>query len=400
MEIREVFAVDAIRTPIGKFGGVLKDVRPDDLAALMIKSVVNRNGLEPSSIDDVVFGCGNQAGEDNRDVARMAVLLSGLPYTVPGVTVNRLCGSGLEAVNSAANAIATGNAEIVIAGGVESMTRAPYAISKSSKPFERGLQIYDTTIGWRFVNPKMAVVYPPISLGETAENLAEKYKIPRQKQDEFSLDSHKKAVAATKTEKFKEEIIPVVVQKDGETLSVDKDEGPRENTSLEALSRLKPSFKATGTVTAGNSSQISDGAAGILLASRDSCDKLGLRPMARYLGAAVAGVDPSYMGIGPVPATKKLLEKTRFVLEDIDLVEINEAFAAQILAVLEELPVEPRKLNPNGGAIALGHPIGCSGARLVVTLLREMRRRHSKMGLTTLCIGVGQGIATLFEQAQ
>jgi 3-oxoadipyl-CoA thiolase len=398
MELQEVVVFDAVRSPLGKHGGILRNIRPDDLAAVLIKELINRNKLDPSSIEDVYFGCSNQAGEDNRNVARMAVLLSGLPYTAAGATVNRLCGSGLEAINDAANSIAVGSNDVVIAGGVESMTRAPYVVAKPAKPFDRSPQIFDTTIGWRFINPSMTRTYPPLSMGETAENLAVKYSISRAEQDEYALLSHRKAVEATKSGKLKEEIVPISVSQDGDTVVLDKDEGPRENTSLEALARLKPVFKAGGTVTAGNSSQISDGAAAVLLMSKRICEQHGFKPLAKLVASAVAGVDPSYMGIGPVPATNKLLRRTGLKPDQVDLVELNEAFSAQVLAVLKQLPIKPDRLNPNGGAIALGHPIGCSGARIVTTLLHEMRRRGSKYGLATLCIGVGQGIATLFER--
>jgi acetyl-CoA acetyltransferase family protein len=330
----------------------------------------------------------------------MAILLSGLPFSIPGVTVNRLCGSGLQAVNDAFRAIRSGEVEIVVAGGVESMTRAPYAIAKPEEPFQRAPMIYDTTLGWRFINPRMSHDYPPISLGQTAENLAEKYQISRSTQDEFALVSHKRAVAATKEGRLRDEIVPVGVSQEEQMIYVEKDEGPRENTSLEALTRLKPVFKEGGTVTAGNSSPLSDGAAALLLMSREMSDKLGMKPLGKVVATAVAGVHPSYMGIGPVPATNKLLKRTGVSLDEIDLVELNEAYAAQILAVLVELPIRPERLNPNGGAIALGHPIGCSGARIATTLLHEMRRRRSRYGLASLCIGVGQGIATLFERAE
>ncbi len=398
MELREAVIVDALRTPLGKHGGILRNERPDDLASLVIKRLVKRSNLDSSLIDDVYFGCTNQAGEDNRNVARMAVLLSGLPTSVAGVTVNRLCGSGLEAINQAANAIATGSCEIAIAGGVESMTRAPYVLAKPATPFERTPQIFDSTIGWRFVNPKMTKLYPPLSMGETAENLAEKYRISREEQDEFALQSHRKAVEATKSGKLKDEILPVAVSNGDADATVEKDEGPRENTSLEALARLKPVFRAGGTVTPGNSSPISDGAAGTLVMSRERCDQLGLKPLAKIIGGAVAGVDPSFMGIGPVPATRRILQRLGLNLEEMELVELNEAFASQVLSVLKELPVKKERLNPNGGAIALGHPVGCSGARVAVTLVHEMKRRSSRYGLATLCIGVGQGIATVFER--
>ncbi|HEY8347222.1 MAG TPA: 3-oxoadipyl-CoA thiolase [Symbiobacteriaceae bacterium] len=398
--MRSAVIVDAVRTPIGRYGGALKDVRPDDLAALVIRALMERNpAVSPEEVEDVYMGCANQAGEDNRNVARMALLLAGLPVTVGGVTVNRLCASGLEAINQAARAVMVGEGDIYIAGGVESMTRAPFVMGKPSQPFARNVEIYDTTIGWRFTNPKLAEMYYPYSMGETAENVAEKYGITREEQDRFALQSQQRAAAAIAAGKFREEIVPVPVPAGkGETRLVDTDEHPRPDTTLEQLAKLKPAFRKGGTVTAGNSSGINDGAAAVLIMSEDKARELGLRPMARVKAMAVAGVDPAYMGIGPVPAVRKALQRAGLTLDQIGLVELNEAFAAQSLAVIRELGLDQSKVNVNGGAIALGHPLGCSGARLVTTLLYEMRRRETRYGLATLCIGVGQGLATIFER--
>jgi acetyl-CoA acetyltransferase family protein len=374
----------------------LKDVRADDLASIVLRALVERGRLDPSLVDDIYFGCSNQGGEDNRNIARMASLLSGFPYTVPGTTVNRLCGSGLEAISDAARVVMAGEGEILIAGGVESMTRAPLVSLKPEKEFARGgLELVDSTIGWRFVNPKWPAEYPPISMGETAENLAEKFSLAREVQDEYSYQSHMKAVKATDNGTFGEEIVNVQVP-GGEV--VNRDEGPRRDTTVEKLRLLKPAFRKGGTVTAGNSSGINDGAAGLLITSEEKAHQLGLEPIARILGSATAGVHPSFMGLGPVPATKKLLSRLNMSMDDFDLVELNEAFAAQVLACFEQMSdLRPDLVNPNGGAIALGHPIGCSGARIAVTLLHQMRRTNAKRGLATMCIGVGQGIAAAFE---
>ena len=398
--MREAVIIDAVRTPIGKYAGVLKDVRPDDLLAHVITSVVDRTQVPVEAIEDVYAGCANQAGEDNRNVARMAALVAGLPIEIPGATVNRLCGSGLEAVNSAARAIQTESGELFLAGGVESMTRAPFVMLKATEAFPRGaISMADTTIGWRFTNPRLASKFPPESMGETAENVAEKYRVTREAQDAFALQSHQRAVAAMQTGRFKDEIVPVVVpQRKGEPLMVDTDEGPRPDTSLEKLAKLKPAFREKGTVTAGNASQVNDGAAVLLLASKEKARELGLTPMARIVATAVAGVHPSYMGIGPVPATRKAVARAGIGLGQIDLVELNEAFAAQSIACLRELDLDEARCNVNGGAIALGHPLGCSGARILTTLLHEMRRRGARYGLATMCIGVGQGIATIVER--
>jgi len=392
-----VVVIDAVRTPIGKYGGILKSVRPDDLGALVLSRLLKRARVDPVSIDDVYFGCSNQAGEDNRNVARMATLLAGIPYSVPAATVNRLCGSGLEALNSAARVVAAGEGDVLIAGGVESMTRAPLVMLKPEAGYRRGgASLVDSTIGWRFVNPAFPAEYPPLSMGETAENLAERYGIRRKEQDEFALGSHRKAVAAAQEGKFKHEI--VAVKTPDKPKGVTEDEGPRKDTTLEKLGSLKPAFREGGTVTAGNSSGINDGAAALLLMKEEKAEELGLRPMARVLGSATAGVHPSYMGIGPVYSTRKLLKRLEMDLDEFGIVELNEAFAAQVLACVREMPeFEVEKMNPNGGAIALGHPLGCSGARLATTLVHQMKRTRTRYGLATMCIGVGQGISTAFE---
>lgn len=392
--------IEAIRTPIGKYGGILRSVRPDDLGAIVIRGVLSRSKVDPASIDDVYFGCSNQAGEDNRNVARMATLLAGVPYSVPAATVNRLCGSGLEAINSAARVIASGEGEILIAGGVESMTRAPLVMLKPEASFKRGgASLVDSTIGWRFVNPAFPPEYPPLSMGETAENLAEKYKINRGSQDEFALGSHRKAVDAAGRGRFRDEMVPVKTPEHPE--GVAEDEGPRADTSLEKLASLKPAFRKDGTVTAGNSSGINDGASALVLMGEKKAESLGVKPMARILGSATAGVHPSFMGIGPVHSTRKLLARLGMSIEEFGIVELNEAFAAQVLACVQEMPeFDLAKMNPNGGAIALGHPLGCSGARLATTLVHQMKRTGTRYGLATMCIGVGQGISTAFEIAQ
>jgi 3-oxoadipyl-CoA thiolase len=396
----EPVIIDAVRTPVGRYGGALRDVRADDLAALVIQEIVRRNRLDPSVIEDVIFGCGNQAGEDNRNVARMAVLLAGLPVSVAGQTVNRLCGSGLQAVVTAANAVRVGEGEVFIAGGVESMTRAPYVMAKPTAGFPRGTQeLYDTTIGWRFVNPNMRETYPPHSMGETAEIVAERYGITRAEQDAFALESQRRAARAITEGRFKREIVPVVVfQPKGDPVIVETDEHPRPETTAERLAALPAAFKKGGTVTAGNSSGINDGAAAILLTSDQAAASHGLAPRARIVASAVAGVDPSMMGLGPIPATRKVFERTGLSIEDMDVIELNEAFAAQVLACARDLRIPTDRLNPNGSAIALGHPIGCTGARLLTTLLHELERREGRYGLATMCIGVGQGIATVIER--
>ena len=396
---REAVLLAAVRTPIGRYNGILKDVRPDDLAALAIREAVTRAGVAPAEIEDVILGCANQAGEDNRDVARMSLLLAGLPITVGGQTVNRLCGSGLQAVNAAAQAIATDAGDLFVAGGVESMTRAPFVMGKAESAFPRGnITMYDTTLGWRFINPRLAEMHHPYSMGETAENVASKYSISREDQDQFALRSHQRAVAAIEEGRFAEEVIGVPVpQKKGELITVARDEHPRADTSLAALSKLKPAFKKDGSVTAGNSAGINDGAAALVLASREYAENAGMKPLARVISTAVAGVDPAYMGLGPITASRKALKRAGLSINDMDLIELNEAFASQSLQCARELEINQDKLNVNGGAIALGHPLGASGARILTTLLYELRRRGGRYGLATMCIGVGQGIATVIE---
>ena len=391
--------VEAVRTPVGKYGGILRSIRPDDLGALVLHETMQRAAVDPKSVDDVYFGCANQSGEDNRNIARMSVLLAGFPYSVPGATVNRLCGSGLEAVGEAARAIRSGEADVLVAGGVESMTRAPLVALKPEVAFRRGeMKMVDSTIGWRFVNPAFPHEYPPISMGETAENLAIKYNISRVSQDEFALESHRKAVAATKEGRFKDEIVRVVTPENPNGVEID--EGPREDTTLEKLSKLSPAFRKGGSVTAGNSSGINDGSSALLLIGEEKAESIGSKPIARVLGSATAGVHPSFMGIGPVYSTRKLLARLGMSLEEFGIIELNEAFAAQVLACMAEEPgFDLRKVNPNGGAIALGHPLGCSGARIATTLVHEMKRTGTRFGLATMCIGVGQGISAAFELA-
>jgi len=383
--------LSAVRTPIGRYGGALAGVRPDDLAAIAIAAAVERSGVARGSIDDVYLGCANQAGEDNRNVARMAALLAGLPDSVPGVTLNRLCASGLSAVVSASHAILAGDAEIAVAGGVESMSRAPLVMGKPDAAFPRGNQtVWDTTLGWRFPNPRLEELFPPESMGETGENVAERWQVSREDQDAFALRSQQRWAAAQEAGRFDDELVPV-----GEVLV---DEHPRPQTSAEALAGLKPAFRAGGTVTAGNASGINDGAAALVIASEEKAKELGVEPLGTFVASAVAGVDPRVMGIGPVPAVRKLLDRVGLEPGEIDLVELNEAFASQSLAVVRELGLDEERVNVNGGAIALGHPLGMSGARLVVSLLHELRRRDGRYGLATLCVGVGQGVAALFER--
>ncbi|HEY7034515.1 MAG TPA: 3-oxoadipyl-CoA thiolase [Thermomicrobiales bacterium] len=398
--IPQAVIVEAVRTPIGRYGGTFKGVRPDDLAALVIRSLVDRTGIDPARIEDVIFGCANQAGEDNRNVARMAALLAGLPTTVPGQTVNRLCGSGLQAVNAAFHAIRAGEGEIFVAGGVESMSRAPFVMLKPESGFPRGeLALCDTTIGWRFTNPRLAAEHYPYSMGETAENVAQRYAVSREDQDAFAAESQRRARTAIASGRFREEIVPVTVpDPKGESIVVDTDEHPRPATTVETLARLKPAFRDEGTVTAGNASGINDGAAALLVAEAETARSLGLTPRARILASAVAGVDPAFMGVGPVPAVRKALDRAGIAVDDLDVVELNEAFAAQAVACLRELHLDARKVNPNGGAIALGHPLGSSGARLMTTLVHELCRTGGRFGLATMCIGVGQGIATVVER--
>jgi 3-oxoadipyl-CoA thiolase len=392
--------VEAVRTPVGKYGGVLKDVRPDDLSAFVLKKLVERTNLDPRLVDDVLWGCANQAGEDNRNVGRMAVLLAGFPHSVPAATINRLCGSSLDAVNQAARAIWSGDYGFVIAGGVESMSRAPYTVPKnvSGQALYGNLTAYDTALGWRFPNPAMEKMFPLESMGETAENINEKWKIARTEQDAFALQSHQRAVNAARAGKFRDEIVLVnVPAQKGQNRSVEEDEGPRPDTSLERLAQLKPAFRQGGSVTAGNSSSLNDGAAALLLMNEEKAKELGYEPIVRIVSTGVAGVDPRTMGIGPVPATHMALKKAGLSLKDIGLIELNEAFAVQSLAVLRELGASQEIVNVNGGAIALGHPLGCTGARIMTTLIHEMKRRQTHLGLATMCIGVGQGISTIVE---
>jgi 3-oxoadipyl-CoA thiolase len=398
--MREAVVVDAVRTPVGRYGGALKNVRADDLAALCIAEIAKRNNLDPDKVEDVIMGCSNQAGEDNRNVARMALLLAGFPVEVAGQTVNRLCGSGLNAINSAAHAIKVGEGDVFIAGGTESMTRAPFAFAKAGAAFPREVKVYDSTIGWRFVNPRMVDKYPPLGMGETAELVAEKYGIARLEQDEFALATQKKWAAAFAAGKFKDEIVNVPVpQKKGEPVVVDKDEHPRPDTTMEKLAGLKPVFKKDGTVTAGNASGINDGAAAVLLMEARTAKALGYQPIVRVVASAVAGVHPSYMGLGPIPATRKALQRAGLKIDDMDVIELNEAFAAQSIPCIRELVMDPARVNVNGGAIAIGHPLGSTGARIFTTLVHEMKRRKVRYGLTTICVGVGQGIATIVERA-
>jgi acetyl-CoA acyltransferase len=394
--VNAVFAVDACRTPVGKIKGALAGVRPDHLTAEVIRALIARNPwLDPARIDDVYWGAANQAGEDNRNVARMGVLLAGLPVEIPGATVNRLCGSGMEAIAGAARAIAAGDADVCLAGGAESMTRAPFVLPRASEPFARDAGLADTRLGWRLVSPMMQQLYPPVSLGETAENVAERYAVDRDRQDRFALQSHQRAGRAAAAGVLAEEIVPVTAPA-GE---VTADEGIRVDLTMEDLASRKPAFRPGGTVTGGNSSPLNDGAAGLLLMSERAVAEAGVQPIARYAGAGSAGVHPDYMGIGPVPAMTRLLARAGWQVGDLGLVEVNEAFAAQAVAVIDELKLDPDLVNVNGGAIAIGHPLGCSGARITTTLLHEMRRRGAARGAATMCIGVGQGIATLWEAA-
>ena len=399
--MRAAYIIDILRTPIGKFGGSLASVRPDDLACLVIRKLLERNkGVDPKLIEDVVFGAANQSGEDNRNVARMALLLAGLPVEVGGVTVNRLCASGLQALMNAANGVMLGQGDIYIAGGVESMSRAPFVMAKSEEAYSRKTEIYDTTLGWRFVNSKLSALYHPYSMGETAENVAEKWKISREAQDQFAFDSNQKYVNAFGLNKFSEELVSVpVAGAKGEMVSFEKDEHPR-LTSVEKLATLKPAFKENGSVTAGNSSGINDGAAASLVVSEDMVKEFSLKPLVRIVSMAIAGVDPAYMGVGPVPATKKALARGGLKTSDIGLVELNEAFASQSLACIQDLELNPDIVNVNGGAIALGHPLGCSGVRISATLIHEMKKRNVKYGIATMCIGVGQGATVVYENVR
>jgi 3-oxoadipyl-CoA thiolase len=397
--MKEVVIVDAVRTPIGKYKGALKDVRPDDLGSFVIKALVERNpNLPTEQIEEVILGNANQAGEDNRNVARMAALLAGLPVEVAGTTVNRLCGSGLDAVNSAARMIMTGEADIVIAGGTESMTRAPFVMAKPDQDFPRGnLEMFDTTIGWRFINPKLQEMYGTDSMPETAENVSKRYGISREEQDEFAYESQMKTRRAMELNRFADEIVPVTYKdRKGKVVVVDKDEHPRPDTTLEKLAKLRPIFE-NGTVTAGNASGVNDGAAALLLMSAEKAKELGMNPLVKYKASAVAGLEPAVMGLGPIYATRKALQRSGLRVEDIGLVELNEAFASQSLECIRQLELKREKVNVNGGAISLGHPLGASGARILTTLIYEMKKRDVKYGLATMCIGVGQGIATIVE---
>jgi 3-oxoadipyl-CoA thiolase len=398
--LRDAWIVSAVRTPIGRYGGALASVRPDDLAAAAIKAAVERAAIDPALIEDVILGCANQAGEDNRNVARMAALLAGLPVEIAGQTVNRLCGSGLQAVNSAAHAIMVGDGDVFVAGGVESMTRAPYVMGKAENAWDRGArEMFDTTLGWRFTNPRLAEMHHPYSMGETGENVAEQCGVSREDQDAFALASHQRAVAAIEDGRFVDQIVPISMpQRKGDPVVVERDEHPRPDTSMDALGRLKPAFRAGGSVTAGNSSGINDGASATVLVAAEMARRLGLTPMARVVATAVAGVDPAVMGLGPIPATRKVLERAGLSVDQLDLVELNEAFASQSLACIRELGLDPERVNVNGGAIAMGHPLGMSGARLITMLAHELQRRGGRYGLATMCIGVGQGIATVIER--
>jgi 3-oxoadipyl-CoA thiolase len=396
--MREAVVVDAVRTPVGRYGGVLKDVRSDDLAALCIAEIAKRNNLDPGKVEDVILGCSNQAGDDNRNVGRMALLLAGFPVEIGGQTINRLCGSALNAINSAAQAIKVGEGDVFIAGGTESMTRSPFVFAKAETAFSRDVKVFDSTIGWRFTNPRMAEKYPPLGMGETAELVAEKYGITRKEQDEFALATQQKWGAAFEAGKFKDEMVNVPIPgKKGEVSFVDRDEHPRPDVTLEQLAKLKPAFKKDGTITAGNASGVNDGAAAVLLMDAQTAKALGYQPLVRVVASAVAGVDPSYMGLGPIPATRKALQRAGLKMDDIDLVELNEAFAAQSIPCIRELGMDPAKVNVNGGAIAIGHPLGSTGARIFATLVHEMKRRKARYGLVSMCIGVGQGITTIVE---
>lgn len=413
--MREAVIVEALRTPVGRHGGALATIRPDDMAALVIREITDRSGIDPELIEDVYFGCTNQAGEDNRNVARMAVLLAGLPFSVAGATINRLCASGLEAINQAARAIKCREGEVLIAGGVESMSRAPWSVPKTERPFPWGnVTMYDTTIGWRYPNPKMEQIIPLEGMGETAENIYDETGISRDEQEAFALESQMRAAAAIQDGRFKDEIVPVQIpQRKGDPIIVDTDEHPRVSidqkgkveviTSAEKLAKLRPAFRSEGTVTAGTSSGINDGAAAVLIMSEEKANELGMEPFARWVSSAVSGVNPQTMGYGPIPATRKALQRAGLTVEDMDLIELNEAFAIQALACIKELGLDSAKTNVNGGAVALGHPLGCTGARLMVTLLHEMKRRAAageqmRYGLATLCVGIGQGCATIVER--
>jgi 3-oxoadipyl-CoA thiolase len=398
--MKEAVVIDAVRTPVGKYGGVLKDVRSDDMAALCITEIIKRNNLDPNKVEDVILGCSNQAGDDNRNVGRMALLLAGFPVEIGGQTVNRLCGSALNAINSAAQAIKVGEGDVFVAGGTESMTRSPFVFGKAEAAFSREANVFDSTIGWRFINPKMKEKYGTLGMGETAEKVAEKYGITRQEQDQFALATQHKWGDAFAAGKFKDELVHVPTKgaKKGEIILVDRDEHPRPDVTIEQLAKLPPAFKKDGTVTAGNASGVNDGAAAVLLMEAQTAKALGYKPIVRVVASAVAGVHPDYMGMGPVPATRKALQRAGLKIDDIDLVELNEAFAAQSIPCIRELGLDPAKVNVNGGAIAIGHPLGSTGARIFATLVHEMKRRNVRYGLVSMCIGVGQGIATIVER--
>ena len=398
--LRDAWIVEAVRTPIGRYGGALAGVRPDDLAAVALRAVVDRAGLDPALVEDVILGCANQAGEDNRDIARMALLLAHFPVEVGGLTVNRLCGSGLQAINSAAHAIAVGDGDVFIGGGVESMTRAPYVLAKAETAYDRGgRELQDTTLGWRFLNPKLAAMHYPYSMGETAENVVEKWSVSRERQDAFALASHQKAIAAIQRGAFDGQIVPVPVpQRKGDPILVIRDEHPRGDSTMEALGKLRPAFREGGSVTAGNSSGINDGASAVLLVEADRARALGLKPLARVVATAVAGVDPAIMGSGPIPAVRKALARAGLAPGDLDLIELNEAFASQSVVCIDELKLDPERVNVNGGAIALGHPLGASGARLTATLLNELERTGGRYGLQVMCEGGGMANAMIIER--
>jgi 3-oxoadipyl-CoA thiolase len=397
--VPEAYLIEPLRTPMGAYRGALSGVRPDDMAAHVIAAVVERSGVDPERIADVYFGAANQSGEDNRDVARMAALLAGLPQSVPGATVNRLCASGLEAINSAARAVKAGEGDYYLAGGVESMSRAPWVVEKPERGLPRGPQtMHDTTLGWRMINPRMAELgVSTEAMGETGENVAERYGVSREDQDALALRSHRRAIAATETGKLAEEIVPIEAPRGREKVLVEADEGPRPDDSLQKLAELRPVFREGGTVTAGNASTLNDGAACLLVASEKGAEELDVEPLARVVATGVAGVDPAFMGVGPVKAVPRALENAGLTIDQLDLVELNEAFASQVLASARELGIDEERLNVNGGAIALGHPLGCSGARLTGTLVRELKRRGGKFGVATLCVGVGQGLSTVYE---
>ncbi len=395
---KSAYIIDILRTPVGKYGGTLATVRPDDLAAWVIMKLLERNSkIDPKQIEDVVFGAANQAGEDNRNVARMALLLAGLPVAIGGVTVNRLCASGLQAIMDASRGILNGDGECYIAGGVESMSRAPFVMAKADEAYSRKAEIFDSTIGWRFLNSKLSKLYHPYSMGETAENVAEKWQISREEQDQFGFLSQQKYFAANNADKFKEEVVPITITRGKESIEFTQDEYPRE-TSLEKLATLKPAFKENGTVTAGNSSGINDGAAACLIASEEFIKRSEVKPLARVVAMAIAGVEPAYMGVGPVPAVQKVLKRAGLKISDIGLVELNEAFASQSIACIRDLNLDPSIVNVNGGAIAIGHPLGCSGVRISATLIHEMQKRKVKYGIATMCVGVGQGAAVIYEK--